>query len=125
MKLFKIYQINLTKEERNEVNSMENPHANHPKYKAYTQAMSEEWAQVDSTMYTMVAQIVAKDLNDVFQIGNIGPKSHITQYHPMHSLSVGDVIMDEVGRRYGVAGYGFVELELVGTKFIVKNKEVA
>ena len=39
--------------------------------------------------YTFVGEIQANDLNDCFQIGNIGPESAITRKRPMASLSSG------------------------------------
>jgi hypothetical protein len=57
--------------------------------------------------FNHVATIVANDLENVFDIGNIGPESSITRHAPMHSLSVGDVIVDEWGIANVVASFGF------------------
>lgn len=61
-------------------------------------------------LYTGVAVIEAEDLNRVFEIGNIGPESHITRLGRMASVSVGDLIEDEDGNRHVVASFGFKEV---------------
>ena len=60
--------------------------------------------------YTKVAEVVADDLNHVFEVGNIGPEDRITRLRRMHSISVGDIIEDEEGNRWMVAGVGFTPL---------------
>ena len=51
--------------------------------------------------YSKVCEIVAEDLNEVFQIGNIGPEEKITRLDRMHSISVGDAIRVEEGPEMG------------------------
>lgn len=53
-------------------------------------------------MYDIACYIKADDLDEVFEIGNIGPEEHIERVGPMHSISVGDIIVDT---HYGVAWY--------------------
>ena len=62
--------------------------------------------------YEEVAAIEADNLNEVFQIGNIGPDEKIKRFdfQPMHSISVGDVIRDDRGRCFVVAPLGFERL---------------
>ena len=62
--------------------------------------------------YEEVAEIEADNLNEVFQIGNIGPDEKIKRFdfQPMHSISVGDVIRDDRGRCFVVAPLGFERL---------------
>ena len=60
--------------------------------------------------YTKVAEVVADDLNHVFEVGNIGPEDRITRFAPMHSFSVGDIIEDAEGNRWMVAKVGFIPL---------------
>jgi hypothetical protein len=62
--------------------------------------------------YVHVSNITANDLNDVFKTGNIGPEENIARFAPMHSISVGDLIVDESGVKSIVAPMGFVELGL-------------
>lgn len=61
-------------------------------------------------LYTGVAQIEATCLDEVFQVGNIGPESQITRLDRMASISVGDLIEDEDGNRHVVANFGFKEV---------------
>jgi|TARA_R100000951_G_C2564324_1_gene156635 hypothetical protein len=57
--------------------------------------------------YNKVSEIVADDLDEVFQIGNIGPEECITRLGRMSSISVGDVIEDEEHRLFVVKSFGF------------------
>ena len=60
---------------------------------------------------TPVCTIKAKNLNEVFEIGNIGPEEKITRLNKMHSVSVGDIIVDSTtGRNYIVSSIGFKDL---------------
>lgn len=64
--------------------------------------------------YKAVCEIEAVDLNHVFEIGNIGPDEKIRRFdfQPMYSISVGDVIYDELLCEYHVVqGVGFKRLE--------------
>ena len=58
-------------------------------------------------LYSPVAEITADSLNQVFDIGNIGPESSIKRLAPMHSVSVGDVIVDAEGHAVYVSTFGF------------------
>lgn len=113
---YKIYQINITGKDADEINGMENPRENHPKFKANTHAMFEEWDQINYDFYSHVANIEANDLEHVFHISN-WPwdreelESRIERLDRMHSLSVGDIVVDGNGVAWGVEGYGFKELE--------------
>ena len=62
--------------------------------------------------YEEVAAIEADTLDEVFEIGNIGPEEKIKRFdfQPMHSISVGDVIRDDRGRCFVVAPLGFERL---------------
>jgi hypothetical protein len=89
--------------------------------------------------YTHVANIEADDLDAVFDIGNIGPEECIERINRMHSISVGDVIVDENGVTNVVASLGFerikrsinvtqsaqglLDVQVVGedTKYKIKN----
>ena len=62
-------------------------------------------------MYVHVADIEANDMNEVFQIGNIGPEERIDRKADMYSISVGDLIEDENGSISVVAAFGFIKLE--------------
>ena len=58
--------------------------------------------------YTHVSNIEAVDVNQVFEIGNMGPEENIERLSRMSSVSVGDVIVDEEGQCIVVAPIGFV-----------------
>lgn len=65
--------------------------------------------------YTHVANITIGDggpnpLEAVFDIGNIGPEECIERINRMHSISVGDVIVDENGVTNVVASIGFEQI---------------
>ena len=65
--------------------------------------------------YEEVAAIEADSLNEVFQIGNIGPESKIERFGRMHSISVGDVIRNDKYECYVVAPCGFERLGMTST----------
>jgi hypothetical protein len=52
----------------------------------------------------------------VFEVGNLGPKTKlgesITRFLPMHSVSVGDVVVREDGVTKFVAPYGFTAVNI-------------
>ena len=60
--------------------------------------------------YEIVCEIEAANLDEVFEIGNIGPEEKITRIAPMHSVSVGDVIRTDRGRCFVVSNFGFTRL---------------
>jgi len=106
---YSIYQIRLTKLERDVINGMEDPYT-HPKFKAYHDCKIEEFDKAKG-FYEKVAEIEATDLENVFHVGNMGPEENINRIAKMHSISVGDVIVDGAGVQYGVAGFGFNEVQ--------------
>ena len=58
--------------------------------------------------YTHVADVVADDLNHVFEVGNIGPEDRIIRVaDSMSSISVGNIIEDDAGNKVVVAKFGF------------------
>ena len=64
-------------------------------------------------IYEHVATLDTDDLNKAFEIGNIGPEEKITRLKPMHSVSVGDVLVREgADDRLVGAPAGFVNLGL-------------
>lgn len=68
-------------------------------------------------LYAPVAEITADSLSQVFEIGNIGPESSIKRLAPMHSISVGDVIVDEMGHAVFVAPVGFKRVDVIAQHF--------
>jgi hypothetical protein len=62
--------------------------------------------------YVHVADLDAETLNEAFEVGNIGPEEKYTRYARMHSVSVGDILVDENGQAHVVARFGFDKIEL-------------
>lgn len=61
--------------------------------------------------YEVVAEIKATDMEDAFAISNLGVRENqVTRFRKMHSLSVGDIVLDENGHFYMVNGMGFGRL---------------
>jgi len=61
--------------------------------------------------YVHVADLDANTLDEAFEIGNVGPEEKYTRYARMHSVSVGDILVEETGQAHVVASFGFDELE--------------
>ena len=55
-----------------------------------------------------MAKIQTASAIEVFHIGNMGPEESIERLSQMHSISVGDVLVDEEGQCIVVAPIGFV-----------------
>lgn len=121
MKSFEIHQIQITKEDRARINTEGRNSV--PKYLAKIdmdicdRIELDAKIAMDNNYYTHVANIRAKDLNEVFRIGN-----EIRSYYPedknnevesierftkMHSVSVGDLIIDNENVVWVVATFGF------------------
>jgi hypothetical protein len=84
----------------------------HVKAVAYSQASMNGDTKIGvmHDCYTHVADIIADDLDHVFEAGNIGPEDRITRHDRMHSISVGDIIEDPNGVKHVVAQFGFEQL---------------
>ena len=114
---YTVYQINLTDEQSDEVNRESRNSGEYPAfYKRYldtTVFASAKTVNVawDAGDYAPACRIEAGSLDDVFEIGNIGPEKRIERLCVMHSVSVGDVIEDPHGNRHIVADIGFDELQ--------------
>lgn len=112
--MFKLFQINFDNLEVAIINSRSDASVN-AKYNLYLDTMSggkvgAVWLAWKTDLYKLVAEIDAVDLDDVFEIGNIGPEEKIVRKAPMHSVSVGDVIQDKEGKLHIVQSFGFGEL---------------
>ena len=115
MAVYRIMQINLTDAQVEEVNTVsaieDQPYPDwyarrlattfQPTYKDILDAWGD---------YETVASITADDLDEVFEIGNMGPENSIERMGPMHSISVGDVIVDESDMAWYVDSHGFGSL---------------
>jgi hypothetical protein len=98
-------------------------HACHVKSLARMQAMLEGDVRlgVMHDCYTKVAEVVADDLEHVFEVGNIGPEDRITRFDKMTSISVGDIIADADGVCSVVNNVGFTPLAQSFHKMVLKE----
>lgn len=105
----KLFQILLSDAVIDKVNAGA-PMAQVPEYKAHLDALCYGKFP-GSQFYTHVADIDTTDLNHAFEIGNIGPEEKILRYAPMHSVSVGDVLVTDYGVAFIVKSVGFEALD--------------
>jgi len=120
--IFSVYQIVIDKDLSDLINK--EGHGCHVKSKARLEAMMDGDVRlgVMHDCYTKVAEVVADDLDHVFEVGNIGPEDRITRLNDkVHSLSVGDIIADEDGNCSVVAGVGFTPLAPSFHKMVLKE----
>ena len=108
--IFTVFQIVIDKDLSDLINK--EGHGCHVKSLARMQAMLEGDVRlgVMHDCYTKVAEVVADDLDHVFEVGNIGPEDRITRFDKMHSISVGDIIADADGNCSVVCNVGFTPL---------------
>lgn len=110
MPKFQVRQIILNNAEVDAVNASADAREI-PKYMAYTKAQfGEPQLGIAGGFYETVAEIDAPDLEGVFKVGNMGPESRIKRLARMHSVSVGDLVVDEAGVTHLVARFGFEEV---------------
>ena len=101
---YTVHQINL-------INLTDEQYAAHREtYLNTTFRPSDEAILAARSLYAPVAEINTTSLNQVFNIGNIGPDSKIKRLAPMHSVSVGDVIVDANGEAAYVSTFGFKKM---------------
>ena len=62
-------------------------------------------------MYRPVAVIPARNLEEVFAFGNHQGGGVVIPIEPMHSVSVGDIVMDEDDKVWVVASGGYEKLD--------------
>ena len=119
--IFSVYQIVIDKDLRDLINK--EGFECHVKALAYKQAMLEGDVRIGMKhdCYTKVAEVVADDLDHVFEVGNIGPEDRITRLDKMHSISVGDIIADADGNCNVVASVGFTPLAQTFHKMLLKE----
>lgn len=68
-------------------------------------------AAYEAGYYDHVANITASDLQHVYEISNLGnAEEKIERLERMHSVSVGDIIIDENNIVWVVANFGFEEV---------------
>lgn len=115
MNLYHIFQINLDDATIAQVNK--DGWGCSDKASAYAKALSfgDPTTGLKFGFYDKVAEVLGDSLDDVFRIGNIGPKysdEDITVGNDgMRSISVGDIIADDHGNRWVVAPVGFMPVD--------------
>jgi hypothetical protein len=100
MSKYTVFQINLSDEQYE-------THAIRELYLDTIMSPTDNAIAAARDLYEKVAVIEADSFDDVFRVGNIGPEQNIERLAPMHSLSVGDIILAESGEINYVAPYGF------------------
>ena len=116
MAKFKLFQIHLTDAEIDLINEEGHDAVHKQSLKLDMNLRKNDTGKIAADAfnrgyYTHVSNITADTLEGVFQVGNMGPEENIERFLPMHSLSVGDVIMDENGMYHMVASFGFDEVD--------------
>ncbi len=108
--IFSVFQIVIDKDLSDLINK--EGHNCHVKSKARMEAMMDGDVRLGimHDCYTKVAEVVADDLEHVFEVGNIGPEDRITRLDKMHSISVGDIVADADGNCSVVCNVGFTPL---------------
>jgi len=120
--IFSVFQIVIDKDLSDLINK--EGHNCHVKSKARMQAMLDGDVRlgVMHDCYTKVAEVVADDLEHVFEVGNIGPEDRITRLEKMTSISVGDIIADADGVCSVVNNVGFTPLEPSFHKMVLQEE---
>lgn len=109
MAKFKVFQFQLSDEDTDLVNAKGWDASD--KLKAYMDVRFGKWAPVAHKYYDEVAEIETDSLRQVFEIGNgYGDQSALVRKAPMHSVSVGDIIMAENGDMSLVSMVGFTKI---------------
>lgn len=117
MNKYKVHQSSIRplRREINRLDSWGKAAEKFPRVHTYletTTGGSKRYAPEMFEHYSHVANIEATDLEDVFEIGNIGPEEKIGRLDSMHSISVGDIIEDPAGRFFMVDPFGFAEISI-------------
>jgi hypothetical protein len=84
---------------------------------------SESYKPSDFFEYHCVATIEADDLEQVFHIGNgMGPQDRLTRIaERMHSISVGDIIMNPEGEFFMCDDFGWAQIEVPSVEEIIER----
>jgi len=119
--IFSVYQIVIDKDLSDLINK--EGFDCHVKSKARMEAMLDGDVRrgVMHDCYTKVAEVVADDLDHVFEVGNIGPEDRITRLEKMTSINVGDIIADADGVCSVVNNVGFTPLAPSFHKMVLKE----
>lgn len=119
MKQFRVYQnptVMMNHNEINRIGNMDQAIQEIPGYKAHldcSMSGSRKFKPEYAAFYQPVCTIESKDMDQVFEaLNGFDNGSQITRHKRMHSLSVGDVIVDlETTQAYMVDPFGFGEVD--------------
>ena len=114
--MISVYQIVLTNEQVNDVNNPNTPTPDfYERYLNTTLSPKPEAVKeaLDAGDYEKVADVSTDDLETSFMMMNrwseVDEKC-VRRLAPLHSMSVGDIVIDNKGKRSFVAGVGFEEV---------------
>lgn len=62
---------------------------------------------IELGLYEHVCDIEGRNLDDVFEYGNLGPEKMLTRYKPMTSVSVGNLVVDPQGQLFSCEHIGW------------------
>ena len=105
MNKYTVYQINLTKAQHDEVNASEKYPEFYNKYLDTRMSPTADSIMAARDMYKPVAIIEAVHAEHVYTISNNGQEDAIERLAPMHSVSIGDVLVDQNGKAVFVNNY--------------------
>ena len=105
MNKYTVYQINLTKEQRDEVNTAPNYPEFYTKFLDATMQPTVERILAVRDLFKPVAVINAADAEQALMFSNWGQEDAIERLAPMRSVSVGDVLVDQNGKAVFVGEY--------------------
>lgn len=116
---YRVYQLKIAREVYDYVNKVGHAEAavKYPEYKVSKDIRfqgSAKWEPSMFAYFTPVCEIAASNLDQVFDIGNIGPEEKIVRLDRMHSVSVGDIIEDSTGEFHMVDDFGFNKIQVKG-----------
>lgn len=106
--MIKVYQICLTDAEVDALNRGEQ----FEKGKAYLDRSFERTFKAENfEHYTHVANVYTDDMEEAFRLMNLWEdRTKVDTWGPCASMSVGDILELEDGRRHRVASFGFAAL---------------
>jgi hypothetical protein len=112
MMKYEVLQINLTREQSDLVNSSKDYPEFYNLYLNTTFRPTVEAIKAAKDMYKKVAVITANSFDGVFTASNVGYEDQIERFAPMHSVSVGDILVREDGVSVYVDTMGFRPVSL-------------
>jgi hypothetical protein len=115
---YRVYQLKIARHVYDHVNEVGHAEAavKYPEWKVAQDVRfqgSAKWEPSMFAYFTPVCEIAATSLNEVFEIGNIGPEHKIVRLDRMHSVSVGDIIQDPTGEFHMVDDFGFNTVQVL------------